>query len=178
MTVDGPPSWPDPRAPRLRFDAPGKVIIAGFVVVASVTAVLAAMWLPPMRRLVSTRAWPSAQGIVRSTTVFETKAQAPLYRSTHTLIATIEYTPAGGGPRVVENTPIFWNLQAAEATRLRPADGSTVTVRYDPSDPTQICLEAWTRRHTLRTALVAAGVLGCLALAPLVAWKAKTRQMR
>ena len=178
MTVDGPGSWPDPRSPRPRLDALGKVVVAGFVLTASVTAVMGAAWIVPMRRALAARAWPTATGVVRSTTIFETKAQPPLYRSSCTLLASVEYTPAGGTTQLVEQTPVFWDVGPEEAKRLRPADGSAVTVRYHPQDHSRIFLEAWTRRHTLHLGAFAAGLLACLGLLPLVVWKARTRQVR
>jgi hypothetical protein len=153
-------------------------VVAGFVLTASVTAVMGAAWILPMRRMLVARSWPTAPGVVKSTAVYETKAQPPLYRPTIMMTATVEYTPAGGQPTLVEQTPVCWDVSPEEARRLRPADGSAVTVRYHPTDHSTIFLEAWTRQHTVHMGMFLAGVLACLALFPLVVWKAVTRQVR
>lgn len=178
MTVDGPRSWTDPRGPRPRLDALGVAVVGAFVLTSSVTAIMGAAWMVPMRRMLAARSWPAAPGVVKATTVYETKAQPPLYGSTIMLTADVEYTPAGGRPVLVEQAPVCWDVPPEEARRLRPADGAAVEVRYNPADPRDIFLEAWTRRHTVHTGLFAAGVVASLGLLPLVVWKAITRRVR
>lgn len=152
-------------------------MVGAFVVTASTAAIMGAVWGLPMKRMLGTRLWPEVDATILETHVYETKAAPPLYGSKHTVTATIKYD-VGGVTRTVEQTPVFWNVPAPEATRLRPAQGSVVRVRYNPSDPSEVSFEMWTKEHTKQASLFAVFAIGSLLLAPLVVWKAITRKVR